>query len=235
MTSGYQGVHLPKMTTVNKVLIIALGGSFLLDSMLKAAGGVNLVALLGLSLNGILSGMVYQFVSYPFIGRGLIEVLFNGLILWFIGCELESLWGRKRYIQFLASSALGGGLVFVVLSFLIFGNQSVIALTGMAGMASALLLGYAILYPDRVFTFMLIFPMKAKYFCLLLVGIQLYMGFFSPAAALAWGHLGSMACGILYMVVVSRKKQGTTKRSLRRKSSHLSIVKDDDKTPKYWH
>ena len=88
---------------------------------------------------------------------------------------------------------------------------------------------------------MLIFPMKAKYFCALLIGIQLYMGFFSPSATLAWGHLGAMFSAFLFMVIVSSPKfknlsEIYLKKRKNKSKANLKLVDDDDENgPKHWH
>ena len=73
---------------------------------------------------------------------------------------------------------------------------------------------------------------------MILIGMQLYQGFFSPSAAQAWGHLGAILGGYLYMLVISHPATkniigGGGHQGRRRKTklerSHLKIVKDDDK------
>ncbi len=234
------GIHLPVLTKVNKIIVITMVAVFLLGSILSQAAGINLTTLLGLSSGNILRGNLLSPVTYPFIGTGLMEVVFNGLLFWFIGSELEPLWGRKRYLAFMTVSGLGGALIFLLIQFFFMGT-SFISLTGMAGITSSLLIAYAILYPDRTFLFMLLFPVKAKYFCMLLIGMQLYLGIFSPAFVLSWGHLGAMGSGFLYLLFVAnaRNFKGMPPFKAKKKKKHLKLVDDfDDKNengPKYWH
>jgi membrane associated rhomboid family serine protease len=241
-------LHVPNLTFINKIIIAISVGLFLINSVIGMSAGSSLVQLLGLSASGMTTGHLYQLFTYPLVSSGLFDVLINCLLLWFIGSELEQIWGRKRYSWFLGTAAVGGGIIYLIVV-LIFFNQSPIfafPLSGLAGIVSALCVAYAILFPDRLFTFMLLFPMKAKYFCMLMIGLTLYSGIFNSAGgAQAWGHLGTIAAGVMYMWIVSKPKmkdlfsnslfsKGIKKP---RKNSHLTIVKDDDdkdKPPKYW-
>lgn len=232
------GIHLPQLSKTNKIIIIAVVAAFLVGSILREFSGIQLAPLLGLSTANLFRGNIFSPLTYPFIGTGLMEVVFNGMLFWFIGSELETLWGRKRYLTFMVAAALGGALIFLFIQFMFMGT-SFLSLTGMAGVTSAMLVAYAILYPDRTFLFMLIFPVKAKYFCMLLIGMQLYMGVFSPGFVLAWGHLGAMLSGFLYMIYVANAKnfKGMPSFLVKKKKSHLKLVDDEkkDNGPKYWH
>ena len=225
---------------------------FILNTILTQAAGFSL-GFLGLSSGSFSQGHIYQLITYPFLGNSFLEVIFNGLLFWFIGSELENLWGPRRYLYFLLTSSLGAGIIFILIGLVFFTGSAAafLPLTGMSGLASALCLAYAVLFPDQIFTFMLIIPMKAKYFCMLLIGMQLFYGFTSPMGILSWGHLGAMLSGFLYMMAISNprfkkffKKADTvaTQVKFRKGKPHLKIVPsneengdgDDDDTPKYW-
>lgn len=235
-------MHLPQLTPINKILIIIVVAVFVIQSIISATTGVFLAQIFGLSASMFGSGHIYELLTYPFVGRGPLEVVFNGILLWFIGSEFEQMWGKKRYLSFLATVTLGAGVIFLICSALFFsGGRGLYVLSGMGGFVNALLVTYAIIYPERIFTFMLLFPMKAKYFCMILIGMQLYSGIFSPGGVLAWGHLGAMLVGFLYLVLISstwyktrdeRKQKEQIKRRI--KKSNLTIVKDDKTPPKYW-
>lgn len=244
-------MQMPALTKINKVIMITTGILFLLDSILSRAAGFSLTAVLGLSASGVSQGLIYQLVSYPLIERQLLAVIFNGLLLWFLGSELESQWGSKRYLQFLLASTLSAAIIYVIIGFSFLADSQVFAfpLSGLQGIAASLCVAYGILYPERTFMFMMIFPMKAKWFCALLVGMELYTGFFSPMGALAWGHLAAMAGGFAMLIWFTksklRKSQKNSNYSLkmekRRGKAHLSLVeeeqkKEDDENhpPKYW-
>tara|TARA_R110000868_G_scaffold226115_11_gene478644 strand:+ start:5795 stop:6544 length:750 start_codon:yes stop_codon:yes gene_type:complete len=244
-------MQMPPLSKVNKIIMITTAALFLLESLVSRGAGFSLASILGLSAKGLGNGLIFQLFTYPLIEKQLLAVIFNGLLLWFLGSELEAQWGRKRYIQFLLAATLTAGIVYVLigLTFLSHTSVSSFPLSGLQGIGASLCVAYAILYPDRTFMFMMIFPMKAKWFCALLVGMELYTGFFSPMGALAWGHLAAMAGGfgmlIWFTKAGAKKPKGvsnfTFKMEKKKGKAHLSLVEDekkeDDKNhpPKYWH
>ena len=114
---------------------------------------------------------------------------------------------------------------------------------GLTSIGYGLLLAYAVHYPDRPLSFMLIFPMKAKYFCAVLAAIQLYMSVFSGQKAIALAHLfGALGAGFYLYFLRSKQKQGNLMKKFKQKQrehlkSQLKLIKNDDKdnTPKYWN
>ena len=229
--------YTPPLTRINKFIIILHVGLFLVNAILSQTSGMNLVSILGLSLSGIKSGFVFQFVTFPFIEAGFMSVIFNSLILWFIGSELEQKWSEVFYLKFLLFSAFGAGFIYIGLSALMGASFAAIPVYGISGMTFALLVAYGIIYSERQLTFMLLFPMKAKYFCMLLVGIELYMGIFSP-----YGK----AIGFVYLKSKSLKAQGKgfgdmlKSRQREKQKSKFSVLSggkdenNDGKPPKYW-
>lgn len=227
-------VHVPPLSFANKILIIAAASCFILQSIFSKFAGIPLEYYLGLSGAKFFSGHIYQLLTYPLMGRGLMEVLFNCLLLWFIGSDLENSWGRKRYLSFLLVAVLGAGITYLLIT-LFSVKAAIIPLTGLSGIINFLMLAYAILYPNRMFSFMFIFPVKAKHFCMIIIGMEVYMGIFSPMGAISLAHLGSMASGYAYMVYLSRPR----KRGKPKGKANLYIVKDpktgEKDTPKHWH
>ena len=171
-------------------------------------------------------------------------------MLWLMGSEFESNWGTKRYLNFLLSCVLGGGTVYLLACALFFKSTAIFSfhLVGLAGIVSSLCVAYAVIYPERLFSFMMIIPIKAKYFCFILVAISLSQGFSGPSGVGAWGQLGGILSAYLFMLVISHRNfkslsqkisKLTQTHSRRKGKAKLSIVKDnqDDQedTPKYWH
>jgi membrane associated rhomboid family serine protease len=230
----------PVLTRVNKIILITTAICFFTASILKAIGAFSLVSILGLSANGIFHGLIYQLITYPFVEVQLMGFLFNSLIIWFIGAELEAQWGRKIYIRFLLLTVMGVGFIYTLVNLIFFFGTSYYfaSLHGLSGINFALLIAYAMLYPDRQMAFMMIFPMRARTFCWILAGIEAYMAIFSSAAT-SWGHLLAMV--ISYLIIhfqnrpLMKKVLQTSWKSRSGGKKHLYVVKDDDqKPPKYW-
>jgi len=226
------GLHLPPLRGTNKLIIIILVGIFLLTSILSAAG-VNLAHVFSLSGHTALKGHIYQFFTYPFYTHSLLEIIFHSMIFWFLGDELEQLWGKKKYITFLVSVFLITGFFYSIIEF----SSGVFApLSGVNGLVSSLCLAYAILFPDRIFSFMMLFPVKAKYFCMILIGMSVFNLFLSARKMEAMGHLMALGVAFATMMWMSRSKKLNAPALKKKKANHLKLVKDeaDEKTPKYW-
>jgi membrane associated rhomboid family serine protease len=237
--------YAPPLTKLNKGILIAAGGCFLVASILKAIGAFPLVGVLGLSANGLFHGLVYQLVTYPFVEVQLMSFLFNALVVWFIGSELEAQWGTKIYLRFLILVVVGVGLVFSLVNLAFFFGTSVYSasLYGLSGINFALLIAYSLLFPDRQMAFMMVFPIRARTFCWILAGIEAYLAIFSNIRT-SWAHL--LAMGLSYLIIhfqtnplirkalhTSWKPRGGGGKSSGKK--HLYVVKDEDqKPPKYW-
>lgn len=237
--------HTPPMTKINKMIIIAMASIFVLNTILIKTSGISLIPFLSLSVGGIKSGLIYQFITYPFIESGLMGVIFEGLLVWFIGSELEQKWGGKFYLEFLLVAILTSGPFYFIITS-IFPSLGAYPLMGLTSFTYALLMAYAIIYSERQLTFMLLFPMKAKYFCMLLAGIQLYMGLTSGAGGSSLSHLVAMGGAFVFLQYKSMKARGVSLETLKKQrhkekmKSKLSIVRDepkdhaDQKDPKYW-
>lgn len=227
--SEHSQIYLPRLSFINKIIIVASSVLFILDLIVH-----GLSSYVGLSAAGVLNGNIFSIITYPFLSHSLLEVILNCLMLWLMGSEFEESWGRSRYLKFLSTVVIGGGLIYFLVSFAFFRNSLVFSypLSGLSGIVSALCVAYAVIFPTRIFSFMMIIPIQAKYFCLILAAIALFQGFSGPAGAGAWGQIGAITSGFLFMYLVSRKKAQKPKAKSRAK---LSIVKDNDEgPPKYW-
>lgn len=237
-------MYVPPLTRVNKIIIIATVSYFILNSILMQSQGISLEPFIGLSLGGILQGFVTGIVTYPIAESGFLSTLFSCLLLWFIGGDLEGKWGRSFYVKYLAVSVISTGLFYVLVLNMAFGLGGV--LKGLSGINFALLLAYGMIYSDRYLSFMLIFPIKARYFCAILAVIELYTAFFTGSKSSAFAHLAAMLFAFIYLKYKSLKARGLNVESVmkqRKKEkmrSKLHIVKDPDevkadpKNPKYW-
>jgi len=233
-------MYVPTLTQTNKVILIICAVIFFLSSLLELAIGFSFMPYLAVSWKGVAQGGLHQLVTFAFFDKGFFSVLFNGLIVWFLGSELEGNWGRKLYLKFLLSCSLGASLFYVALGAIF--SSSIIASLPMMGLGAitfGMMGAYAIIYSERYFTFMFLFPIKARYFCMILAGVQIYTAIFSPYAKTALGHLAGMAVGIGFLYAKSflaRRKREGSDREFQVKKSHLKLVKkdDDDQHPKYW-
>ncbi len=153
---------------------------------------------------------IWQFFTYMFIhSSGVFHLLFNMLMLWMFGSELEQLWRSRFFLTFYLVCGVGSALVYFVsvkLYLLLGGELETIAHTPMVGASGAifgLLLAYGWIFGERWVLFMFIFPMKARTFTLLIACVTLLTivssGLGGPVANLA--HLGGLLSGFLFLYI----------------------------------
>jgi membrane associated rhomboid family serine protease len=240
-----QRMYAPPMSRTNRIILISLAVSFVLYSFLSHVMKFPVEVYFGLNYEMFKEGWIFQLVTYPFITRGIFEMLFNGLLIWFLGYDLEYRWGTKRYLMLYLVATLSSGIFFILFNGLLY-SGSVVAtfpMVGLAGVCSALLVAYAFIYPNREFAFMLIFPIKAKYFVGLLVLMELYFSTLGANKATAVAHLFTIGVTLLYLIFVVKEKnnlwrfkvQKTQRPKVKNRPSHLSLVQEEEEKPKYWH
>ena len=182
---------------------------------------------------------VWQFVTYMFLhAPGIFHVLLNMFILWMFGSELERLWGGRFFLTYYLSCGLGAGLIYCLVTGVYvmgFGGPSEAfqrPVIGASGAIFGLLLAYGVIFSERVIYFMMIFPIKAKHFTVLIAGIELVSmlnhGLGSPVANLA--HLGGLVSGLIFLKGRKIWQRVNIKRWKKKKTPHLKIVNGKDKT-----
>jgi membrane associated rhomboid family serine protease len=133
------------------------------------------------------------------------HILFNMLTLWMFGADLERTWGTRRFLQYYFLCGAGAG-ISVVIANILFGNMASRTI-GASGAIYGLLLAFGLLYPDREVLFSFLFPIKAKYFVMILGAIA----FLSSISASDNGvshvaHLGGMVFGYLFLKSKTKRK-----------------------------
>jgi membrane associated rhomboid family serine protease len=139
--------------------------------------------------------MPWQLITYAFLHGDMAHLFFNMLGLWMFGSEIEMIWGRRRYMEYLGASALTGGLCQMLFAQLIGATGPTI---GASGALFGLLLAFGMLFPNRII--MPLFPpipMKAKVFVAVFGGLELLFGLSGRSGVAHFAHLGGMLGGWL--------------------------------------
>lgn len=179
-----------------KWLILANVAAFALRFLVQNVADVPFDMWFGL-VPALITARFYgwQFVTYLFVHAGPFHILFNMLVLWMFGCDLERLWGLKKFLQYYFLSGVGAGLC----SYLV-GPSSVIPTVGASGAIYGLLLAYGILFADRIIYLYFLFPIKAKYFVLIMGALEFYAAIATSGSGVSHtAHLGGMIFGYLYL------------------------------------
>lgn len=158
---------------------------------------------LGDAGSGLPVFMPWQIATHLLVNPGVGGVLFVGLTLFFFGADLERLWGSKRYGQFLAVVALGGGLV-QLLVLTVLARAGTVDWHPVAG-ATAVMYGvlFASAYIDphrRVMLLIPPVPMKMWVLVAVFTAMELAFGVFGSPNGLAHvGFLGGMLVAWLHI------------------------------------
>ena len=132
----------------------------------------------------------WQLLSYGFLHGSILHLFFNMLGLWMFGSELERLWGRTRYAQFLLASLLSAAVAQLLVTWLTGSNVPTV---GASGALFGLLLAFGMLFPNR--TIMPLFPpipMKARTFVAVFGALELLFGIWGKSGIAHFAHLGGM-------------------------------------------
>lgn len=143
---------------------------------------------------------VWQLFSYMFLHDpgGFSHILWNMLALWMFGKDLEAIWGTRRFLQYYFICGVGAGLCCLAASAL-FGN-GLERTIGASGAIYGLLLAFGVLFPDATILFSFLFPIKAKYFVMIIGAITFMMTLGSTGSGVSHvAHLGGMIWGYLYL------------------------------------
>lgn len=180
------------LTPVVKALIIACVGAFLLQHI---AGG-EMIGIFGLTpLLVWKKGFLWQIVTYMFMHGDIFHLLWNMLALYMFGSEMERQWGSSFFLKYFFVTGIGAGFFTLCLT-----PAMPIPTVGASGAIYGILLAYALYYPNRIIYFYFLFPIKVKYFVLIIGLLTFYFSFMQMGGNIAHlAHLGGMVCGLLYL------------------------------------
>jgi len=141
---------MPSIPPLTRNLMIVCVVAYLLSEFVTLTGWLALWPI------GSGNFMPWQLLSYALLHGSMSHLLFNMLGLWMFGSELEQLWGRNRYLQFIAVSVLAAAVAQLVVTALIGSNVPTV---GISGGIYGLLLAYALAFPRRQFDLVGFVPM----------------------------------------------------------------------------
>lgn len=158
----------------------------------------------------------WQIVTHMFMHGGWAHIIFNMYALVMFGTVVERALGSKKFLVFFFVTGLGavalhtGTQYLQAQIFLHSSSQAALSkysqmqmtpVLGASGAIFGLLVGFAMIYPDSILT--LIFPpisLKAKWFVLIYVGIELLLGVNNITDGVAhFAHLGGALFGWLML------------------------------------
>ena len=191
----------------------------------------------------------WQFFTYMFLhSPKIFHILFNMFVLWMFGSELERFWGSRLFSIYYIFCGVGAGLLYYIsASFYIsvLGGDPLVLerpVIGASGAIFGLLLAYGLVYGERIIYFMLVFPMKARNFIMIIAAVELVSvlnnGMGSPVANLA--HLGGLISGLIFFKLwkLSQKLNVRNEwKNFKGRKRHLRVLNNEEEETSRmdWH
>ncbi len=211
---------------------------FLLALMLvsSVAASVNPVVLqfTALAPELVKRGQLWRVVTWPFVQGDVFALLFVGFMLWWLGQQLSYAWSERRFVTRFLGYTLGAGIGTTLLSF-VFDSASE-PHVGAWPVANALLVAWAMLFPDRQVNIWGVLPVTGRVLALLVLGGTVLaavmtgklhgFGGFAPhliAIGIAWVQ----ARGVGGRRLGWQARQWWAEREMRRRTKHLKVVRKD--------
>jgi membrane associated rhomboid family serine protease len=194
--TGYYSSYFPPGV---KWLLISNIAVFVIDNFAEAFFQADPFRLLGLVPAFVLQlGFVWQPFTYMFLHSGIWHILFNMLVLWMFGLDLERDWGTRRFLQYYFLCGIGAAVCVIVAA--LFRPPDMLARTiGASGAIYGLLLAYGVMYADRIILMSFLFPIKAKY-AVMIFGAIAFIGSWRPGSGVSHiAHLGGMIFGYAFL------------------------------------
>ena len=167
---------------------------------LVPGSGVNALALIfGLTGERVAHGFIWQPLTYLLVHDGIWHILFNLLMLWWFGREVESFIGPKAFTRlYLIAGGVGGAL------WLVFNLAEHSPLVGASASVLGCVIAFATLFPERELTFLIffVFPvtLRAKYIALIAIAVDLVPVLTHQVTNVAHlAHLGGAAVGYVFI------------------------------------
>lgn len=250
MSRMQSNMVVPFTPAVKWLLFLTVGVWFFLQVILEGFLKVPFTGMFALYPSKVLFDWnIWQVFTYIFLhSTSVFHILFNMLMLWFFGAELEQRWGSKFFVIYYIFSGVGAAILYVAgmaLYAMITGSQIglVVPVVGASGAVFGLMLAHAILFGDRIIYFFMVFPMKTRFFVLIMGFVQVASMMTSSVAGgeVAYlAHLGGIVSGYLLLKGRGLFVQLEQKKKFTKKGRNLRLVvdnekKDDSKGPKYWN
>ncbi len=141
-----------------------------------------------------------QIVTHMFMHGSIMHILFNMVMLAFLGPPLEMTWGPKRFLFFYFFAGFGALALHVLVNYIEIQNGGAPGLVlGASGAVMGTLVGFGYNFPNQKMH--LLFPpitLTAKQLAIGYIALDLGMGLFSSGSGIAhFAHLGGALFGFL--------------------------------------
>lgn len=167
----------------------------------------------------------YQIATHMFAHGNFMHILFNMLVLWMFGRQLENVWGPKRILLFYLICGVGAAITHLGIQYIrseqlldaIQAGLSTEGLTGAiapavgaSGAIMGLLVAFAYLFPNtELFIMFIPVPVKAKWAVIGYVAIDLFFGIANVSTdnVARFAHLGGALTGFILVLIWNKSNK----------------------------
>jgi rhomboid family protein len=158
---------------------------------------LNVIIIQLFALNPLGQGFeIWQLVTYMFLHGSFTHIALNMFALWMFGMELENVWGSRKFFTYYMICGIGGGVANLLIAPLFTATGPTI---GASGAIFGVLLAFGLLFPDRLIFLYFFVPIKAKYFVVLYMILEL-VSVGSTDGIAHFAHLGGALVGLIYLL-----------------------------------
>ncbi|MCI0465382.1 MAG: rhomboid family intramembrane serine protease [Gemmataceae bacterium] len=171
-------------------------------------------------------GWLWQLVSYMFLHsvESLTHILWNMLMLWMFGCELERHWGSRAFLRYYLITGVGAALTVIAVT-----PASPAVTIGASGALFGLLLAYGMQFPNRLVYLYFLIPIRVKWMVLFAGIVTLYMVLMAPGGGISHlAHLGGLAFGWVYLKRAWRIHQLAAELRWHWRRRRFRVYRDDE-------
>jgi membrane associated rhomboid family serine protease len=189
---------IPGPRTMVGLLILTNVVLYLADALVANGGIADLLA----AHVGALTRpwLWWQFLTYGFAHSMDPEhVIFNMLGLFFLGRDVESVYGPKEFLRIYLTLIVFGGVVWAVIGHFT-GAPDFASVIGASGAVAGIVVLYALHFPRRMLLLFFVLPVPAWFAGVLLVGMDAYGAIVRPHGSnIAYTvHLAGAALAFVY-------------------------------------
>jgi membrane associated rhomboid family serine protease len=215
------------------VLIVAVVAASLLGALGRGYGLVDVAAL---EPARVWRGEVWRLVTWVFFETDPLSLVFGALTLYWFGRDLCYAWGAQRFLATFFGFAVASAIATCVLARVwpaLYGA----GWTGSWPVITALIVAWAMIFPERQILFMLALPVSGRALLWLTLGGTLLYAVFGRLYAYV-PHLAAQGLMVLYARGYSLRglwqsfRIRSYERRAERRASHLKVVKKED--PPRW-
>jgi membrane associated rhomboid family serine protease len=125
--------------------------------------------------------------------------------LYMFGTAIERVWGWKRFLNYYLACGLGAAVFHVLIMYLpleMNAAREMSVMVGASGAIYGLLVAFGFMYPNNKIYVYFMIPIKAKYFVVLLIAVDLLFGFSGGGRGNVahFAHVGGAVTGILFLL-----------------------------------